>query len=62
LSILALRTRAIRYWMAGVGLLVFGVAYAAPVALAVRMQPRHVPLPLVGVPAVGFPSLSPPKV
>src|SRR5262245_3733434 len=35
LSLLTLRQRSIRFWLAGIGFLAFGVAYISPIALAI---------------------------
>src|SRR5256885_5276853 len=61
----ALRFRGIRYWWAGLGLLVLGAAYIGPVVLAFR-QPAaaapSVPLPALSVPSVAFPLLRTPTL
>ena len=40
LSLLALRERAIRIWLAAVGLVAFGTAYAGPIALSIQLPGR----------------------
>src|SRR4051812_22885389 len=52
LSLLALRQRAIRLWLAAIGLLGFGVAYVSPMALALRAPAVVAPITL---PALSLP-------
>ena len=64
LSLLGLRERAIRLWLAGIGLLAFGVSYISPMVLAATqpaVQPAVV-LPSMTLPLVDFPSLAVPKI
>ena len=64
MSLLGLRERAIRLWLAGVSLLAFGAAYLSPMVLAVT-QPTVTPtvvLPSLTLPLVAFPSLDVPKL
>ena len=60
-----MRFRGVRYWWAGIGLVVLILLYALPIA-AVFRQPtipaRTLPLPVLSLPSVGFPLLRVPKV
>src|SRR4051812_12825325 len=64
LSILAVRERAIRFWLAGIGLLAFGAAYVAPIGLAIRMPTLSHPvaLPALELPVVSFPTFAVPRL
>ena len=64
LSLLALRQRSIRLWLAGIGFLAFGAAYVSPIALSFT-QPTAAPavvLPRLTLPLVDFPTLAVPKL
>src|SRR3954447_20164492 len=61
-SILALRTRGVRYWFAAFGLLGFLVLYVAPMVNAFRAPVSVEPLPSLIAPRVWFPPLSVPKL
>src|SRR3954464_10669988 len=65
-SLLALRSRAIRFWLAGIGLAAFGAAYVGPIALAMRApdvsRVRLVQLPELALPTMAFPTLGVPKL
>src|SRR5205823_2230826 len=64
LSLLALRQRAIRLWLAAIGVLSFGVAYVGPLALSFRLPAGSPPAALsaLSLPAVSFPTLGVPKL
>ena len=65
-SLLALRSRAIRLWLAAIGLAAFGAAYVGPIALAIRTPDvsglRVVQLPALSLPTVELPTLAVPKL
>ena len=64
LSLLALRERAIRFWLAAVGIVAFGTAYAGPIALSFQLPSFSTPvvLPALELQAIGFPTLAVPKL
>src|SRR3954452_17584398 len=64
LSLLALRDRAIRFWLAAIGLLAFGVGYAGPIGLPFRMPALSHPtqLPELKIPAIAFPTFGVPTL
>ena len=64
ISLLALRTRGIRLWLAAIGLAAFGAGYFGPIALAMTTPgvSRSVQLPTLTLPAIGFPTLTVPKL
>jgi len=65
LSLLALRERAIRVWLAAIGLVAFGTAYAGPIALSFRMpalSSSPVVLPALELPPLSLPTLAVPKL
>ena len=54
-----------RFWLAGLSLLSFAVAYTAPIVAAFELPAQSTiasPLPALTLPAVAFPSLEVPKV
>ena len=60
-----MRRRGVKYWWAGLGLLVLSFSYGAPIAAAFRNAaiPRHTAtLPALAVPRMSFPLLRVPKV
>jgi hypothetical protein len=60
-----MRMRGVRYWWAGLGLLVLSLLYIGPVAASFRMPAlpaRTSPLPALSVPRVAFPQLQIPKL
>ncbi|MDX6473646.1 MAG: hypothetical protein QOK22_2462, partial [Gaiellaceae bacterium] len=64
-GLVALRSRGIKYWWAGIGLLVFAVAYVAPVVAAYRQPaapPKTTPLPALSLPDIAVPLLRVPKL
>jgi hypothetical protein len=63
-SLLALRTRAIRFWLAAIGLAAFGLAYAGPLALALRVPAVGTPVHItpLSLPTIQFPALAVPKL
>src|SRR4051794_14309287 len=62
-SLIGLRTRAARYWLVGVSLISFAVAYVAPMAYAFT-QANHLQaeIPQVALPVVDFPTLKVPEL
>jgi hypothetical protein len=62
LSLIALRTRAVKYWLVGISLLTLGVTYVAPIAAALRMPGEQSYLPSISVPLVRVPTLAVPKL
>src|SRR3954449_7288969 len=63
ISLIALRGRALRFWLTGVGVLSIAVLYVSPFALAFRV-PRAAapgPLPSLALAEVSFPRLVVPK-
>ncbi|MFL6035275.1 MAG: beta strand repeat-containing protein, partial [Gaiellaceae bacterium] len=65
LSLLALRERAIRVWLAAIGLVAFGTAYTGPIALSFRVpavSSSPVVLPVLELPPLGLPTLAVPKL
>ncbi|MFL6018711.1 MAG: hypothetical protein ACJ74V_14385, partial [Gaiellaceae bacterium] len=64
ISLLALRQRAIRFWLAAIGLAAFGMAYAGPIALAIRAPSVTTPvvLPTLDLLTVTFPSFAVPAL
>src|SRR4051794_5496320 len=65
-SLLALRSRAIRLWLAGIGLAAFGAAYVGPIALAIRTpdvsRASVAQLPTPSLPTIELPTLAVPKL
>ena len=65
-SLLALRSRTIRLWLAAVGLAAFGAAYVGPIALAIRTpdvsRASVVQLPALSLPTIEIPTLAVPKL
>ena len=65
-SLLALRSRAIRLWLAAVGLAAFGAAYVGPIALALRTpdvsRASVVQLPTLSLPTIEIPTLAVPEL
>src|SRR5215208_1152066 len=57
-SLLALRTRAVRLWLAAIGLAGFALAYAQPIGLALTQPAASsaTVLPSLSLPLVSFPS------
>ena len=62
LSLIALRTRAVRYWLVGISLVTLGITYVAPIAAALRMPAAQSYLPSMSIPLVRVPTLSVPKL
>src|SRR6187551_3916910 len=67
LSLIGLRRRAVRFWLAGLSLLGFAVAYVGPLVAAFELpavsSPAIVtPLPALTLPTVTFTGLKVPKV
>ena len=64
LSLIGLRQRTVRLWLAAIGMLGFGIAYASPIALALTRPPdtAAIALPELALPAVAFPQLTVPKL
>ena len=64
ISLLALRQRAIRFWLAAIGLVAFGAGYLGPIALAIRAPSVTTPvvLPALELPTVTFPSFAVPAL
>src|SRR5262245_28743716 len=64
ISLLAFRQRAIRYWLAAIGLVAFGAAYAGPIALAIRQPSVSEPtvLPELDLPQIAFPHFAVPAL
>ena len=65
LSLVALRERAIRLWLAAIGLVAFGTAYAGPIALSIQLPETSAPvviLPALKLPPIEFPTLAVPKL
>ena len=64
-GLIALRSRGIKYWWSGLGLLVLGFMYVAPMAASFRVPAyptRTSSLPSLSVPAVPFPAFSVPAL
>ena len=60
-----MRMRGVRYWWAGIGLLVLALMYASPVLATFRtpsLPGSTPPLPALSVPQIAFPQLQVPKV
>ena len=66
LSLIGVRRRAVRFWLAGLSLLSFAVAYTGPLVAAFELPTVSstitAPLPALALPAIAFPSLEVPKV
>ncbi|HVW88076.1 MAG TPA: hypothetical protein VHC01_01295, partial [Gaiellaceae bacterium] len=58
----SLRTRALRFWLAAVGLLSIGVLYVAPTVEAIVAARPARTLPAIAVPVTWFPPLAIPKL
>ena len=64
-GLIALRSRGIKYWWSGLGLLVLGFMYVAPMAASFRVPAyptRTTSLPSLSVPAMSFPALGVPAL
>ncbi|HEX3806145.1 MAG TPA: hypothetical protein VHV52_05115, partial [Gaiellaceae bacterium] len=59
---MALRTRALRFWLAAMCALSIGVLYVAPTVEAILTTKPVAALPNVGLPVAWFPPLTPPKL
>jgi hypothetical protein len=60
MSLVGLRTRPIRFLLAGAALLAFVVTYFVPIAEGIRAPSVQAPLPRLELPTLAFPRLGVP--